>query len=213
MPSFMYLQDSRINMNKTNDLDCMYTARWMTRVRAREDNSARDMTNAFVRDLTPTTVLDVGAGPCCHANWLAQRGCRVVAVNGASHARQFSADDVEFIQLDFRSAWSLNRTFDLVLCLEVLEHLGEDVEPLLCDGLVRHARRWLVVTAAAPGQRGRHHVNLKPREYWIRKMRDYGMTYDAKRVARWQDEWRRLKVVKYFINNLMVFERPEPLTE
>jgi 2-polyprenyl-3-methyl-5-hydroxy-6-metoxy-1,4-benzoquinol methylase len=45
--------------------------------------------------------------------------------------------------------WSLNRTFDLVLCLEVLEHLGEDVEPLLCDGLARHARRWLVVTAAA----------------------------------------------------------------
>jgi hypothetical protein len=59
----------------------------------------------------------------------------------------------------------LGQHFDLCCCVEVAEHLREGAAPALVDGLVRLSDT-VVFTAAAPGQSGVAHLNLRPKEYW-----------------------------------------------
>jgi hypothetical protein len=102
----------------------------------------------------------------------------------------------------------LGRTFDVVLCLELIEHLSEEVEDTICQTMVRHTGRWLVVTAAAPGQQGHHHVNLKSLPFWITKIVDLGLHHEPSLVADWRGSWRRTNVLWYYVDNLMIFQRP-----
>ena len=61
---------------------------------------------------------------------------------------------------------------DLVYCVEVVEHIKEKfLDNLL--GTFQNAPV-VVITHALPGQRGHHHVNTQPREYWLEKMDEIG---------------------------------------
>jgi 2-polyprenyl-3-methyl-5-hydroxy-6-metoxy-1,4-benzoquinol methylase len=61
---------------------------------------------------------------------------------------------------------------DLVLCVEVVEHIEEK----FLDNLLRTLSngRIVAMTHALPGQSGYHHVNLKPQEYWVAHVEEQG---------------------------------------
>lgn len=71
------------------------------------------------------------------------------------------------------------KTFDLVSCLEVAEHLPEAAADTLCDTIARHMSQGsvLVFSAASPGQGGEHHLNLQPAWYWRTKFYNRGISY------------------------------------
>lgn len=187
-------------------LEEIYPLDWMRRVKEREHPSAVWMADTVFRHLQPGSVLDLGCGPANHANILAAAGCRVTAVDGVCHAQQFVHPAVKFIQADLCEPLDLNACFDTVLCLEVAEHLPESAEDTLCANMVRHVDRWLVFTAAPPGQEGRHHINLKPLEYWIGKLERLGLTPRRRLAAGWRKDWHGKGVKRYYVDNLMVFE-------
>lgn len=187
----------------------VYTADWLRRVEAMERDSAVTMAHTIAHELCPTSVLDLGAGPCAHANALATYGCEVLAVDGSVHAARFASSTVRFMVADLRRPLDLQRTFDVVLCLEVAEHISEEAEDILCETLVRHTGRWLIATAAPSGQYGRHHVNPKPLTFWIEKLSALGLRHEREMAIRWQGVWRSRNVLSYFVDNLMIFRRPE----
>jgi 2-polyprenyl-3-methyl-5-hydroxy-6-metoxy-1,4-benzoquinol methylase len=129
----------------------------------------------------------------------------VVAVDGSPHAARFASPTVQFIQADLRRPLELQRTFEVVLCLEVLEHIPEEAEDIVCETMARHTGRWLIATAAPPGQKGRQHVNLKPLPYWIEKLSALNLRHEPEMVTRWQSDWRTAGVLYYFVDNLMIF--------
>lgn len=189
----------------TQPLEAIYTADWLQRVEAMERASALVMARTIAHELCPSSVLDLGAGPCTHANALLACAQDVVAVDGSRHAARFAAPAVRFVHADLCQPLDLQRTFDVVLCLEVVEHLPEAAEDVLCRTMARHTGRWLIATAAAPGQRGRHHLNLKPLPFWVDKLSALDLVHDGQRVARWRSAWRASGVRDYFVDNLMVF--------
>jgi len=69
------------------------------------------------------------------------------------------------------------RRFDLVWCCEVVEH----VEPRFVGNVVLtlagNCARYLAMTHALPGQKGFHHVNCQPPDYWIGMLESAGMTF------------------------------------
>lgn len=62
---------------------------------------------------------------------------------------------------------------DLTICLEVLEHLESEtaIELMIEFG---KKTKYLLFSAAIPGQGGTHHINERPYEYWYSQLRENG---------------------------------------
>jgi SAM-dependent methyltransferase len=70
-----------------------------------------------------------------------------------------------FQAVDLRQRFALGETFDLVVCLEVGEHLPAVNAADLVASLCAHGDM-VLFSAAPPGQGGEHHVNEQPYSYW-----------------------------------------------
>ncbi|HNP23897.1 MAG TPA: methyltransferase domain-containing protein [Panacibacter sp.] len=76
---------------------------------------------------------------------------------------------------------------DLVLCLEVAEHLSAAAADTLVDNLV-HLGDKIIFSAAVPNQGGQFHVNEQAADYWIAKFRARGFVfYDVFRERFWNN--------------------------
>lgn len=62
---------------------------------------------------------------------------------------------------------------DLVICLEVMEHLPEERGPELIAGMSQAAA--ILFSAATPGQPGVDHVNCQPHDYWHDLFAQHGL--------------------------------------
>lgn len=152
--------------------------------------------------LNPGSVLDVGCG---YGEWLRvfeRYTRRVVGVDIATGEELNGLTAPRFYRHDLTEPLELNVSFDLVVCLEVGEHLPEKSADTLIDTLVRHARRWIMFSAAVPGQAGTGHINLQPHAYWHAKFAERGFQMeDSIRPLIAQDhrvsDWYRRNIFLY----------------
>ena len=109
-----------------------------------------------LRDLEPAEVLDAGCGQPFLLAALRERlgvpcyGCDVSDAVVRDPAWAGVADELRVVDLE-REAWPDGRTFDVVVCSEVLEHIADWRAAL--DNVVSMTRRYLLVTV--PGGRRR----------------------------------------------------------
>ena len=93
--------------------------------------------------------------------------------------------------------------YDLVLCLEVGEHIPKEHEQKFLDNVARFASKELVLSWAVPGQGGTGHFNEQPNSYIISQMENRGFTY-IDNISR---QLRQYTERKWFHNTVMAFER------
>jgi SAM-dependent methyltransferase len=129
--------------------------------------SAQAIVPLVLEHLETCSVLDVGCGA---GAWIAAYAAAGVADVAGVDGGYVSTDQLMFDASRFQSVnvaqpFHLGRTFDLVQCLEVAEHLDPAASETLVDSLVAHAPA-VLVSAAPPGQGGEHHVNERPYQYW-----------------------------------------------
>jgi hypothetical protein len=136
------------------------------------------------RRFQPRTVIDWGAGAGLHAAALQASGAKVIAVDGVAVAPDLSAE-VPRVVLDLTAPVSreqLPLSYDLSLCIDVLEHIDERHADRVLETITQGAAL-VILSCAPPGQRGHHHVNEQPRRYWIGRMKSRGWTYDRKATS------------------------------
>ena len=68
---------------------------------------------------------------------------------------------------DLEIGFSLARRFDLVVCLEVTEHLPERCATTFVESLTNQSDL-ILLSAAIPFQGGHHHVNEQFLDYWVK---------------------------------------------
>lgn len=129
--------------------------------------SARRTLPLLLNVLSIESVLDIGCGA---GAWLAayrQLGVPdFLGVDGDYVDRSLLMMDVAcFRALDIAAPFDLCRSFDIVQCLEVAEHIPPGSSSILLDNIVRHGKL-VLFSAAAPGQGGENHVNERPYAYW-----------------------------------------------
>lgn len=113
------------------------------------------------------SVLDVGCGAGAWLSVARELGVPDIAgVDGDYVDRSLLlVDPASFSPRDIGRRFDLQRTFDLVQCLEVAEHVPAAASDVLLDNLVRHGRL-VLFSAAVPGQGGEDHINEQPWAHW-----------------------------------------------
>jgi hypothetical protein len=170
------------------------------------DGSARSAARIvpIVRELLhPTSVLDVGCGVGTWlAEWQVQGVDDVVGVDGDYVDRsdlRIPADN--FVARDLEQPLSLGRRFDLVMTLEVAEHITSATSATFVKSLVEHADV-VLFSAAVPGQGGTGHINEQWPSYWASLFRVHGYRpLDVLRPMIWEDA----EVVHWYRQNLLIF--------
>ena len=104
---------------------------------------------------------------------------------------------------NFKTPIRLERKFDLVLSLEVAEHIPEKFANDFVESLTAHGDT-IVFSAAVPGQGGFQHVNEQLQDHWITRFGKLGFrAYDVIRPAIWSNP----RVPFYYAQNILVFSR------
>ena len=174
--------------------------------------SANAITSMLYEKLDINSVLDVG---CARGTWLRiWREVGVADLHGVDgdyiDPRILELPGLTFTTVDLNCAFNLGREFDLVQSLEVGEHIKESASDTFTECLARHARRYVLFSAAPPGQGGEYHINEQPYEFWRRKFERRGfITIDAVRPTIINDK----KISYWYRYNLLLFIRRELLPE
>lgn len=158
----------------------------------------------------PTSMLDVGSGNgyMIYRAWcMGVRYC--VGIEASHEAREFGFfQSVLVHDLEKPLTWLSDhpRQFDLVACIEVAEHLRPEAADTLCDTLVRFVGKYLVFTAAAPGQGGDGHINCQPQEYWREKLQARGLVYSESITDHMRETWKWVTGPMFWLpQNIQVF--------
>ncbi len=151
---------------------------------------AEERVLGIVRDkIKVGSVLDVGCG---RGLWLA-----VAAELGASATIGVEGPWIEpqstyipFDQIliqDLEREFNLNRSFDLVMSIEVGEHLSTLAAETFVTSLVRHGE-FILFSAAIPFQPGAGHINCRFPDYWAELFARHNyQPVDFIRRAIWND--------------------------
>ena len=154
--------------------------------------------------------LDLGAGDGYYSRVLAEMGADpAIAVEVSEDAMPVMPEKVKGMVHDLREPLDLDRTFDLVVCLEVAEHLPLPAADILCDTIAKHCSKWLIFTAAPPGQGGHGHCNLQPFKFWEDMLDSRGIMFRAGETVRTKVAWQNIlgKSMPWLSKNISVFRR------
>ena len=192
---------------KWNDLNRLYPEDWFAQRKSGDWNSdIRTFCQVIYDSIAPDSVADVGCGTGVYLQIYSEIGAKLIfGLEGADNAiKQAVVPVIE--KHDLRLPFQAKDSFELVLCLEVAEHIHDIYADTLVKtivGLCQHGGT-IIFTAAVPRQGGFHHINLKPRQYWIDKFNAVGCQYKENLT---EDVRRQLqlKVLPWLKANLMVF--------
>lgn len=135
------------------------------------------------------SVLDVGCGV---GTWL-----KVSKELGASSCFGYEGEwfdkknlvvEEEFVSLVNFEKLQINKTVDLLINLEVAEHLNEKCAEAFIGELVK-ASSYILFSAAIKGQGGNHHYNEQWQSYWMSLFEKFGfVAIDCIRPKIWEDK-------------------------
>lgn len=125
----------------------------------------------------PTAVFDAGCGIGSYLEGFRQRGATVAGCElGYEYAKPYMPPEVVphvFGHDLAKPLPAIGTFFELVLCIEVAEHLpasgADQLVRNLASIVTRYGRDHIFFTAARPGQRGTGHINCQEPDYWIEK--------------------------------------------
>jgi SAM-dependent methyltransferase len=159
-----------------------------------------------------SSVLDMGCGNGFMIARLAQLGRSVVGIDRSIHALDWAPQDlIPHISIaDLTKPLRLGR-FDLLICVEVAEHLDAQFADTLVDSICENSGGLVFFSAATAGQGGFFHVNEQPHDYWIARFRerDFTVDHEVTRSLR-EDLSDNLNTMWWFAKNAFVLRRNSP---
>lgn len=177
----------------------------------------------------PTSVLDLGCGV---GYWIKVWKDEMQLEDILGIEGSYVTEDIFYLEKkylrneDLKKPLVLGRKYDLVMSLEVAEHIEEKFADTFIQNLV-NAGDIILFSAAIKGQLGTYHVNEQMPEYWAEKfaMHDY-VAVDYIRPLIWGDKeidyWYRQNILLYIkkdklnnhpkLNSAVQFTKPDYLT-
>jgi glycosyltransferase involved in cell wall biosynthesis len=171
-------------------------------IESEEGPFAKRLAEWIANTLNPVTALDIGCGPGIYVNALRDHGIDAAGIDTDERVKGKP-------YLTQQSMFDLTEIADVVLCLEVAEHLpeadadavAESVACAVADGGT------LIWSAAKPGQGGVGHINCQDKAYWLQRLSNYGLQRDEFLETQLLNYAKSGYYMGWFLQNLIVFRK------
>ena len=159
----------------------------------------------LIKLFNPKSVADIGCGIGTFLHLFKKHGVEeVIGIDGSWTNRELLhkyIEPQEFIEADLEQPIRLEKKYDLVLSLEVAEHLAPSVAETFVQSLV-NSGNIIVFSAAAPLQGGQNHLNEQWLSYWKEKFARHGLKcFDILRPLFWDNP----KIDWWYKQNMVLF--------
>lgn len=171
--------------------------------------SAEEIIPIIFKIIKPKSVIDVGCGVGTWLDVFKKNGVKkVLGIDGSYvNKKHLVIPEEEFLVRDLRKPIKLSKKFDLVLSLEVAEHLPKECAETFIYSLTKIGDI-ILFSAAIPYQGGTNHLNEQWQDYWAKlfKKRDYlPVDFIRKRV------WNNQKVKWFYSQNVILYVKKNKL--
>ena len=179
------------------------TGIWSIEVAKKRHRFDRELAEYIARAYYPKKMADVGCGDGSYCKFF--KGSNWPIVHGYEGTPEINSlgiyNDIMVVDLTKRRYVDID--YDLVLCLEVGEHIPQKYEQVFIDNLCEYVHKDLILSWAIPGQGGAGHFNEQPNEYVIKEFSKRGLAFDRAQ----SEKLRGAASLRWFVNTLMVYER------
>ena len=173
--------------------------------------SAATILGLLFRHIKPVSICDIGCGI---GIWLRVANELDVkdtfGIEGPWLDRSLLCVPQETISIvDFEQPFALGRRFDLLICVEVAEHLSNAAAAGFVGSLANHSDL-VLFSAAIPFQGGHHHLNERYLDYWEGLFLEHDFVpVDFIRREIWKDS----SIHWWLRQNILVFAKSKLATE
>lgn len=121
---------------------------------------------------------DFGCGPGWYVAYLRRHGFDAEGYDGNPLVEEISSrffgSGFYCQRVDLTEELKAEPPFDMVISLEVGEHIPEKYEDVFIQNLTRNSSKYILLSWAVENQAGDGHINCRANEYVISKLRQYG---------------------------------------
>jgi 2-polyprenyl-3-methyl-5-hydroxy-6-metoxy-1,4-benzoquinol methylase len=146
------------------------------------------------------SVLDLGCGMGDYAHLLQAYNYKVHAYDGNPNTPQLTVGLGQVA--DLSQPFDCGEQVDVVMSLEVGEHIPKEFEQTFLDNLVVNRPKMIILSWAIPGQAGDGHVNCQTNRYIINKIERENYCF----LPHTTHKLRKESSLWWFKKSLMVFE-------
>jgi len=149
------------------------------RRRHKFEQAEQEIAQILIEHFNPVSVLDLGCGIGSFLNLFHARGIEVAGCDvGYSHAVKYMQPEIipHTFGFDLGTPLQMPKKYDLVMSVEVAEHLPEEAAGQFCQNIVSNAFGWIFLTASNTSA-GKGHINPQENQYWIEMMTANGAEY------------------------------------
>lgn len=181
----------------------IYTKDFFEYIKEGSRKSAKEIVPFIIELVQPQSVVDVGCGT---GEWLSvfrEHGIKDIFGIDGEYVNQelLEIPQNKFLSFDLTKPLQLKRKFDLVISLEVAEHLPSHCAETFVNSLTEHGSV-ILFSAAIPYQKGTNHINEQWLEYWNNLFNTKGyVAVDCIRNRVWQND----RVDFWFAQNMVFF--------
>ena len=169
---------------------------WTTKEEVSTHHFDRPLCDAIItecREFKVKTIADIGCGDGSYTKYLNDNGFQCAGFDGSPMTPFFCTIT------DFSEPVCIGK-YDLLLSLEVGEHIPQEFEQVFLDNLCNAPI--LILSWAIPGQGGTGHVNCRDNSYIIQQMEQRGYGLDNLNTSYLIFQ----STLSWFKNTLMVFQ-------
>lgn len=170
-------------------------------------SDTREVSNTLYEEFQPQSVIDFGCAIGTYLEPFYKKDVEIKGIDANESAFKHAVVPNEFLEyFDLRNEYKPKQKYDLVISIEVAEHLPKSASDNFVKSLTQSTNKTIVITAASPDQGGKHHINEQPKEYWIDKFKKKDFRFKSEKT----EEIKRkinLQSIDEVKENLLIFEK------
>lgn len=185
-----------------------YSVAYYEELNRTEVFQAMKLSELVIEMYHPKTVTDLGCATGLYmiGFMIADIKCRGIELSiNALDPTVCIVDPSSITIADMRESILFPDYSDVVLCLEVLEHIPEEYADQAVRNVINAGKN--LVISPSPHGGGEHHHNPKPKDYWMTKFKEYHYEEVPEKTKVIQEELAKVKHHSTWIDNIYVMEK------